>query len=213
VPQQPLDLWLGPYQASTFDQVADVVVGLAGVGRTVVIVDGQSGSGKTTFATRLAQHIDGAALVSTDDVAWHLSLVDWDQAVLDHVITPWLAGDDIDYRPPGWITKGREGSVTARGTGILVLEGVGAGRRRLADHASCVLWVDASAATSRERCLSRDLGINGDTLEEVEEFYQMYTDVETPPFLAETPWERAALIVDGETGFDGPVMIRRVESP
>ena len=36
----------------------------------LVLVDGRSGSGKSTFAERLARLLDGA-VVHSDDIAWH----------------------------------------------------------------------------------------------------------------------------------------------
>jgi cytidylate kinase len=189
-----------PWTRTTVAAVAHDVAARVGDGRTLVLVDGSGGSGKSTFARRLAAHLPGAALVSTDDVAWHLHPTRWGAEMLDGVVRPWLAGRDVDYRPPGWVAQGRAGSVTATGAGVLVVEGVGAARRELADLASYVVWVNADPELARERCLVRDIGVNGDTREQVAEFHAWWMGFAVPFHLAEKPWDRADLIVDGERG-------------
>ena len=54
----------------------------------VIGVDGRSGSGKSTVAAALAASYGDATVVHTDDVAWHHSFFDWDQQLVDHVLTP-----------------------------------------------------------------------------------------------------------------------------
>ena len=49
-----------------------------GAGPLIVAIDGRSAGGKTTVARRLAAGHRNAALVSTDDVAWHHSFFGWD---------------------------------------------------------------------------------------------------------------------------------------
>ncbi|MCL2454615.1 MAG: hypothetical protein FWD18_04850 [Micrococcales bacterium] len=193
-----------PWTTTTITEIADLVLTRAGGARALVLVDGTGGSGKSTFARRLARHIDGAALVSTDDVSWHLHPTRWAREMLEGVVQPWFAGDDVDYRPPGWVAKGREGSITATqsdphraGDGVLIIEGVGAGRHALADLATFLVWVSTDPALARERILVRDIGIDGDTREEVAAFLAGWMELEVPFLLEEAPWERADLIVDG----------------
>ena len=99
----------------------------------VVGIDGHSGSGKTTLARGLAA-LDGAtAVVHTDDLAWHHSFFGWGQLLIDHVLVPLQRGQTpISYRPPGWVARGRPGSVSipAGATAVLV-EGVGACQREV----------------------------------------------------------------------------------
>ncbi len=72
--------------------LAELLGAAAGPTRpALVLVDGGSGTGKTTAATRIAQVLD-APLVHTDDIAWHLDPIAWDDVLIEHVITPWRAG-------------------------------------------------------------------------------------------------------------------------
>lgn len=193
-----------PWTTTTVAEIAELVVARTDGARALVLVDGTSGSGKSTFARRLARHVDGSALVATDDVSWHLHPTQWGQEMLDNVVRPWLAGNDVDYRPPGWVAKGREGSVTATGTSVLVVEGVGAGRRELADLAVFLVWVDTDPDLARSRIVERDIGIDGDTPEEVAAFHASWMELEVPFLLEEAPWTRADLVVDGASqGPDG----------
>lgn len=201
-----------PWTTTSVASLAEDVAAHTGDGRALVLVDGSGGSGKSTFARRLVAHVPGAALVSTDDVAWHLHPTNWGSEMLDGVVRPWLAGADVHYRPPGWVAQGREGSVTATGDGVLVVEGVGAARRELAELASYVVWVNTDPALARERCLGRDIGIDGDTREQVAEFHAWWMGFEVPFHLAEKPWDRADLIVDGERGVDDVVHVVRRRS-
>lgn len=189
-----------PWTTTTVATLAEDVAARVGPGRALLLVDGSGGSGKSTFARRLAAHLPGAALVATDDVSWHLHPTRWGAEMLEGVVRPWLAGDDVDYRPPGWVAQGREGSVRASGDGVLVVEGVGAARHELAELAAYVVWVSTDPALARERCLVRDIGVDGDTREEVAAFHAWWMSVEVPFHLAEKPWDRADLIVDGEHG-------------
>ena len=78
----------------------------------VVGVDGHSGSGKTTLARGLAALDRVTAVVHTDDLAWHHSFFGWGRLLIDHVLVPLQRGQTpISYRPPGWVARGRPGSV------------------------------------------------------------------------------------------------------
>ena len=98
---------------------------LAKTTRALVLVDGRSGAGKSTFAHRLAQVLD-AAVVHTDDIAWQHSRFGWSDVLLDGVVTPWRRGAVVSLRPPGWGPSDRPGTVTVPPSPVLVVEGVGA---------------------------------------------------------------------------------------
>ena len=74
----------------------------------VVAVDGRSGSGKSTAAQRIAATIPGAAVLRTDDVAWHHSYFDWTGLLRDGVLDPVRRGRlPVSYRPPAWSARSR----------------------------------------------------------------------------------------------------------
>jgi hypothetical protein len=167
--------------------------------RPVLLVDGRSGGGKTTFAERAA-HLLGGAVVHADDLAWHHDLTAWDDLAIEHVIGPWRRGEEISYRPPGWVARGRDGQVRVPDdVRVLVLEGVGAGRASIADHADAVVWVQSDRGLARERGLRRDVEL-GRTPAEAEAFWDEYAASEEPFLAADRPWERAALLVNGTAG-------------
>jgi hypothetical protein len=189
----------GAWTETTVSALAAQVASRLPARRSLVLVDGAGGSGKSTLAKRIAAALDGGAVVGVDDISWWLHPIDWVPQMREGVVDPWLAGSNIDYRPPGWIEKGREGSVVAAGpaAGALVLEGVGAARQELSPLADFIVWVDTDPEIAVERMMVRDLGVNGDTRREVAEFTSMWNDIEAPHHLADRPWDRADVIVDG----------------
>lgn len=161
----------------------------------LILVDGGSGSGKTTFADQAAALL-GANLVRTDDLAWHHHATDWDNELVSHVIEPWQRGELVRYRPPGWVTRDRAGAVTVDPGRQLIIEGVGAARAFLARLADLVIWVQTDRTLARERGIARDVEL-GRTPAEAERFWAEWMSAEEPFLAAERPWRNADLIVDG----------------
>ena len=121
----------------------------------ITLIDGRSGSGKTTFATELARST-GAQLLSLDDVypGWD-GLEAAEAHVLHHVLRAiaegrpprWRSWNWPDARPGTWYDLQRP----------LVIEGCGAispAARALADHA---LWIELpDDVERRRRAIARD---------------------------------------------------------
>jgi hypothetical protein len=163
--------------------------------RTLVLVDGRSGSGKSTVADKVARLLEGV-VVHSDDIAWHLDPIGWADVLLDGVVAPWRRGEPVSFRPPGWVAKGRPGAVEVPPRPVLVVEGVGAGRAQLAVHADLVVWVQADRDEARRRGLARDVEL-GRSPEEAEAFWEEWMRAEEPFLAADQPWSRAVLVVDG----------------
>lgn len=157
-------------------------------GVQVVAVDGGSASGKSTFASRLAAALGSAPLVHTDDVAWHHSFFDWWPLLADEVLRPLRAGRRVSLRPAAWTERGRPGSIDATPAPVVVVEGVGAGRRELATLIDVVVWVDADRRVARERGLARP--------GEDPTFWDTWMAAEEAHLAADRPWTRADLVVD-----------------
>ena len=176
----------GPWRAVA---VADLY---AALGRPrVLAVDGRSGSGKSTLVARLAATVPDTAVVHTDDVAWHHDFFDWADLLLDGVLVPWRAGRDVAYRPPPWEVRSRPGAITVpSGAPLLVVEGVGAGRRAFAPYLDALVWVQTDRAVATRRGLERD---GGDVA-----FWDEWEARERPFLAADRPWDRAALVVNGQ---------------
>jgi uridine kinase len=191
----PEETEAGPWRHVDDAELADLLRQVIGDGRSVLLVDGRSCSGKTTFAERAAGLLDGA-VVHSDDLAWNHDAVAWDDLAITHVLEPWRRGEAVDFRPPAWVARGRDGAVRApEGVRVLVLEGVGAGRASLAPHADAVVWVQSDRDEARERGLRRDVEL-GRTPEEAERFWDGWMTAEEPFLAADRPWERADVVVN-----------------
>lgn len=195
----PEEIEAGPWRRVDDHELRALLMALLPGGRGVLLVDGRSGGGKSTFAERAADLLAGV-VVHSDDLAWHHDAVGWDGLAVDHVIEPWRRGEEVDYRPPGWVTRGRDGSVRMPADArVLILEGVGAGRASIAAHADAVVWVQSDRDEARERGLRRDVEL-GRTREEAERFWDEWMAAEEPLLARDRPWERADLVVNASVG-------------
>ncbi len=187
-----------PWRARDLSEVAATLLADPPVGRPLVVaVDGRSAGGKSSLADRLVGQVAGAMVVHTDDVAWYESFFDWDTLLVEHVLAPVHRGEPVAWRPPAWQDRGRAGAIEVpAGASLLVVEGVGAGRRSLATWTDRTVWVQADVAEARRRGLTRDLAQRPDP-REAERFWDEW-DAQEVAFLADDrPWERADLVVCG----------------
>lgn len=201
----------GPWRRATAGEVLDVLLaGLDPAGRTVVAVDGRSAAGKTTLTAAL--HTEATrrgvpcAVVHTDDIAWFHAFFDWADLLADGVLRPFRADGAVHFVPPAWRPRGREGAVeVAAGTRLLLVEGVGAGRRAVSALLDAVVWVQSDVDVARVRGLARDVasGVNGDAAQ-TEAFWDEWDREEVPFQAAERPWDRATLVVAGSRGGQAP---------
>jgi len=164
--------------------------------RTVVLaVDGRSSSGKTTLAARLQAALAGSAVVHTDDLAWWHSRFGWADLLVDGILMPVHRGEPVAFQPPRWAEHGRRGSIDVPAScPLLIVEGVGAGRREAAHLVDALIWVQSDQREAARRSLAR-VGQPGGprTVQDLREWM-----AEEEPFLADQrPWERADLVVAG----------------
>lgn len=119
-------------------------------------VDGHAGSGKSTFAGRLAEALDGAPVLRLDDIASHTEPFDWTGRLRRQVIEPLTRGDTAHYSRYDWRTR-RFGPLRPLPPApVIVVEGVGAGRRALRPHLALLLWMDLPREESWSRGRARD---------------------------------------------------------
>ncbi|MDT7846458.1 uridine kinase family protein [Streptomyces justiciae] len=122
----------------------------------LVAVDGHAGSGKSTFAGQLAAELGGAPVLHLDDIASHEELFAWTGRLLEQVIEPLRRGETARYAPYDWHAR-RFGPVRDLPPAPVVLvEGVGAGRRALRPHLAQLLWMELPREESWTRGRSRD---------------------------------------------------------
>lgn len=138
-------------------------------------------------------------VVHTDDVAWYESFFGWGGLLAEHVLRPVRGGEAVYFRPPAWTREGREGAIEVpSGLDLVIVEGVGAAQRELADVIDATVWVQSDFAQAEERGIARDsaLGVNGDPVETVA-FWHEWMAEELRFLQQQRPWERACLIVAG----------------
>jgi len=143
-----------PLTTDAFVALVLARVTAADVARPVVLLDGRSGSGKTTAGRALAAAWPGPVqLVHLDDVypGWH-GLVAASR-VVEHEL--------LDPVAPGWTTwdwdASRPGGRRTLDPAVpLVVEGAGAVTRAGAPLATVRAWLDLDAVERRRRALARD---------------------------------------------------------
>ncbi|GGU41701.1 hypothetical protein GCM10010259_35560 [Streptomyces daghestanicus] len=119
-------------------------------------VDGHAGSGKSTFAGRLARALGGAPVLHLDDIASHEELFGWTGRLLAQVVEPLGRGETAHYRPYDWRTR-RFGPPRALPPApVILVEGVGAGRRALRPWLAALLWLELPAEQAWARGRDRD---------------------------------------------------------
>ena len=171
-------------------QVRDVV---GAVRPALVAVDGHSSSGKSTLAPRLADALPDAAVLHTDDLAWNHGVFAWDALLRDHVLPEVRVGRPVAYRPPGWVTHQRQGSVELPGgLQFLVVEGVGASQPSVADLLDVVIWVETDEPTRLARDVVRVLEHG----EMPPDDYTSWMAEENAYVTAHRPWEQATFLVN-----------------
>lgn len=151
----------------------------------LVAVDGPSGSGKSTFADALVSHLrtegEVVGLVRTDDFATWDEPVGWWPRLVEGVLDPLRRGAAGRYRRTEW-PAGRPvpGAVVAvEVPDVLVLEGVSAARKSLAESLSLAVWVElADAAARLERAVARDGESSRDELVRWQEFERSWFDAD-----------------------------------
>jgi hypothetical protein len=161
----------------------------------VVAIDGGSSSGKTTLASRIARAVAGSTVIHTDDVAWWHSRFGWSDLLIGGVLDPLSRGRPVRYRPPAWDRHGREGWIeVAASTALLIVEGVGAGRRELAHLVDALIWVQCDQEVAERRSIERNGRPDGPRSAAA---LRDWMSEETPFLDGRRPWERANLLVDG----------------
>lgn len=161
----------------------------------LIAVDGHAGSGKSTFATRLAAELAGAPVLRLDDLATHEQLFAWMDRLTAQVIEPLSRGATAHYAPYDWTLRRFIAPRPLPPAPVVVIEGVGSGRRALRPYLAQLLWMDRGAEESWERGRRRD----GPGLSV---FWDGWTAAETRHFAADPSRPFAdALVSEGQTGY------------
>jgi uridine kinase len=122
----------------------------------LVAVDGFAGAGKSTFADRLSSALGGAPVVHLDDMATHDGLFAWTDRFRTELLVPLGAGRTARHRVYDWTSRRFDGVREIPPAPVVLVEGVGAGRRALRPHLAAVLWLDVPRDTARAQGELRD---------------------------------------------------------
>ncbi|MFJ9454449.1 uridine kinase [Kitasatospora sp. NPDC101447] len=163
----------------------------------LVAVDGHAGSGKTTFAGRLAGVLGGAPVVHLDDLATHEEPFGWTGRLREQVLEPLAAGRDTAYRVYDWTLRRFAGTAEVPAAPVVLVEGVGAGRRAVRPWLARVIWMELDADAARRRGEERD----GPDLAE---FWAGWARAESAHFATDPSRPYAVTRVDGVTGRIAP---------
>jgi uridine kinase len=169
----------------------------------LVCVDGPAGSGKTTFAARLAAALGpGTAVLHMDDVYAGWTLDGAVARLTAGVLEPLAAGRAGSYHRYDWGAERFDDDLTEVPVPeVLVVEGCGSSPRALDGWTTLRIWVEAPPQLRLARGLARD----GDHLAE---HWHRWQRVEAAEFAREDTRARADLRIDGGTSVsDGTVAL------
>ncbi|WP_257231273.1 uridine kinase [Streptomyces sp. UH6] len=153
-------------------------------------VDGHAGSGKTTFAARLAEALGGAPVLHLDDIATHRELFSWTARFASEVLEPLREGRTARYAPYDWSARRFGAPRPLPPAPAVVVEGVGAGRRALRPSLTRLIWMDVPAEEAWRRGRRRDG-------EEQRAFWDRWEAAERAHFARDPSRPHAHLLVRG----------------
>lgn len=104
----------------------------------------------------MARELGDAPVLHLDDIATHDELFEWTGRLLAQVIEPLARGEDAHYAPYDWRARCFGPARTVPPAPVIVLEGVGAGRRALRPHLARLLWMELPREESWSRGRARD---------------------------------------------------------
>lgn len=166
-------------------------------GTRLVCIDGPAGSGKTTFAGRLAAALGGGTpVVHMDDLYAGWTLTGAVARLTAGVLRPLADGRPGAHHRYDWAAGRFSPDVTPVPVApVLLVEGCGSAPRRLDRWTSLRIWVEAPDAVRWARGLARD----GDHLADE---WRRWLATEAAEFAREDTRGRAHLHVDGTAAED-----------
>jgi uridine kinase len=147
-----------PLERTTFDELVEAARTApprAGDVR-VVAIDGRSGAGKSTLARRLGRDL-AAPVVQVEPLyeGWN-GLETGIDLLVSHVLAPLAAGRTAEIPRYDWSEERWAHGYSLAPPPLLVVEGVGAGARRVAPYLSLLVWLQLAEETRKHRALERD---------------------------------------------------------
>ncbi|TYP84646.1 uridine kinase family protein [Blastococcus xanthinilyticus] len=186
-----------PLTRQTFAALADRILSLPPRlgGTRLVSVDGPAGSGKTTFAARLAAALGtGTPVVHMDDLYAGWTLTGAASRLAAGVLRPLAEGRAGAHHRYDWAAGRFSPDLVPVPAGpVLLIEGCGSATRCLDPWSTLRVWIEAPEALRLARGLARDgVDLAGE--------WQRWLVTEAAAFAAEDTRRRAHLRVDGAAG-------------
>lgn len=122
----------------------------------VILIDGQSGVGKTSLSALMAEKL-GATIFHLDDVypGWG-GLESGRNAVIDGVLRNLVNGRPGRVTGWDWEKSAPGGDITVTPADVIIVDGCGISTPASREMANVVIWVDCADSERRERLRRRD---------------------------------------------------------
>ncbi|GAB2853924.1 hypothetical protein GCM10027074_21030 [Streptomyces deserti] len=136
-------------------------------------------------------------MLRLDDIASHADLFGWADRLLSQVIAPLARGEIAHYAPYDWRTRRFGPPRPLPPAPVVLVEGVGAGRRALRPYLALLLWMEMPQEEAWARGRSRDGA-------EQREFWDAWVPAERRHFADDPSRPFADLLVrQCEKGYEG----------
>lgn len=122
----------------------------------LVAVDGYAGSGKSTLAARLAAALGGVPVIALDDLASHDGFFDWTDRLTRQVLRPLARGKMARHAVYDWQRRAFTRTAAVPPAPVVLLEGVGAGRREVRPYLAFLVWLEVPRDVAWQRGRQRD---------------------------------------------------------
>jgi hypothetical protein len=162
----------------------------------------------------LARALDGTPVLRLDDIASHEELFAWTGRLLAQVIEPLSRGETAHPAPYDWHARRFGPPRTLPPAPVVLMEGVGAGRRALRPWLAHLLWMEVP----REEAWARGQARDG---EEQRDFWDGWVQAEQRHFAEDPSRPFAHLLVrqcekgyqtlPGPAGTTGPGRFRHLQ--
>jgi uridine kinase len=168
-------------------------------GTRLVCIDGPAGSGKTTWAGRLAAALgDDAAVVHLEDLYAGWTLTGAVARLSAGVLRPLAEGRPGAHSRYDWHTARFSGErVLVPAAPVLLVEGCGSSPRALDPWTTLRIWVEAPASVRTARGLARDG-------EHLAGQWRRWQALEAAEFAEQDTRDRADVRIDGTADFGAP---------
>lgn len=165
---------------------------------TFIAIDGRSGSGKSTFASDLAQQLAATASVAVlrlEDLyhGWHGLSHACD--LYPRLLPTLLRGEKVTFPTWDWAADSLGAQQSFSPAEIVIIEGVGALHDQAIQYIDFGIWLDAPEQFRRERALDRD----GQTYTP---YWAMWAEQEATYLTANSPEQHAHLVINTATATD-----------